>query len=222
MRRHPRAARRAVVRDLVERRDLTQLLSLMRDDAGTVNWILALAFDLDDRVRWRAIEALGVWARAMAAGDLEKIRTVIRRVLWLMNDESGGIAWHGPEIIAEMLAAAPALMDEYARIVASFIGQSPFEAGTAWAIARLAEVAPEAFADSIDELTRSTRSSDSMVRGYGLLALSMIGASEARRLATALLSDSGEVVVFERTSGVPVKTAVAALARRVLDSEFPT
>ncbi len=214
MARRSRKQRKDEVRQMVEGRDWQGLLAFDREESDTGPLLLALAFDLDDRVRWRAIEGLGRWS---AEADLERVRNLIRRVLWLMNDESGGLAWHGPEVIGEILANAPALIDEYGRIVASFIHEDPFGPGAAWAMARLAPLSPETFDDRIDDLTGAVESSDPALRGYGLLALASLRPRLARKLATQRDRDQARVWTYERGPGEPSTTTVAALAQRVLD-----
>ena len=54
----------------------------------------------DPVVRWHAITCLGDAVGRIAADDLEAARIVMRRFLWSLNDESGGIGWGAPEAMA--------------------------------------------------------------------------------------------------------------------------
>ena len=157
------------VRDLLERRDF-DALDRWADSVRTPQRILmSLVFERDELRRWRAIEA---YARTTArCDDLEKVRVTIRRVLWLMNDESGGLAWHGPEMIAEILVRVPALLSEFADLLPWFLREEPFERGTHYALFRLCTIDTEAFKSSADELRDSLNDPDPATRTYAALAL---------------------------------------------------
>ena len=97
-------------------------------------------YDPDELVAWRAVEAIGRAARELS---LEDVRELLRRTLWLMNDESGGLLWKGPEVIGAVLANVPALCGEFGPILAGFLEEEPFRAGTRWALWRISGIAPE-------------------------------------------------------------------------------
>jgi hypothetical protein len=71
---------------------------------------------------------------------LEAVRESLRRTLWLMNDESEGLLWCGPQVIRAVLANVPALCDEFVAILTGFLREKPFCVGTRWALWRV--VAP--------------------------------------------------------------------------------
>ena len=41
----------------------------------------------------------------LADSDMEAARVIMRRLMWNLNDESGGIGWGSPEAMGEILAA---------------------------------------------------------------------------------------------------------------------
>ena len=74
----------------------------------------------------------------------------MRRLMWMLNDESGGIGWGAPEAMAEAMACHPRLAEEYVRILLSYIREDgnfleyePLRRGALWGIGRLARVYPE-------------------------------------------------------------------------------
>lgn len=214
-----RSQRRREVRQIVEARDLERLLSWYSREPEIAQRVIALAFEKNDEVRWRALEALGQLTSTIAAVDgLDKVRGLIRRFFWLMNDESGGIAWHGPEAIAEILFNVPELVGEYGRIVASFIDEPPFGPGAHWAIARLAPGHPAEFAQYTDKLRLN--SDDPMERAYGLIGLAALDSDSGRRAARERLDDVGVVTTYDRSTGELGETTVGAIAREVADPEI--
>jgi hypothetical protein len=133
-----------------------------------------LLFDPDELVRWRAAEALGRVAALEARTDLDRVRRQISRLLWLMNDESGGLCWNAPETIGEIVANVPSLIDEYGQLLPSFFIEEPFEAGSRWAVSRIGRLNPAIFADVVNDLVWSLKAPDATIRGYSLLALAAI------------------------------------------------
>ena len=217
MARLSRRKRRAAVKRFVTTGDLEGLVSFSRQEPEAIYLVMALAFERDDALRWRALDALGQLAAVVADGEgADKVRGLIRRLLWLMNDESGGIAWHGPEAIAEVLVNVPELIGEYGRIMASFIDEDPFGPGTHWAIARVAPKLPEEFSHLKERLARAPASKDAIERGYGLLALAALDTRLAREHAHALVDDDATIVTWDRAHEALRETKVGDIAREVL------
>jgi len=103
----------------------------------------------DDTLRWRAIQALGRIVARLGDEDTDAARTIIRRLMWTLNDESGGIGWGAPEVMAEAMAQHAGLADEFAHILISYINPDgnylryvPLQRGVVWGIRRMAEVEP--------------------------------------------------------------------------------
>ena len=85
-----------------------------------VNSLFSCLCHSHERVRWHAVSSFGFVVPAMAAGDMEKARTVMRRFLWMLNDESGGIGWGVPEAMAEVMFHSRPLADEYLHMLVSY------------------------------------------------------------------------------------------------------
>lgn len=73
----------------------------------------------------RAAFALGLVVNAMYEGEdaaeHEDAKTVIRRLIWHMNEESGNIGWGVPEAFAEILAQNKNLATIYHPVLLSYI-----------------------------------------------------------------------------------------------------
>ncbi len=184
---------------------------LKRDRARIVKWAAAvtnplrvltsLPYDDDALVRWRAIEAAGWVAASFGAASTDKVRDAIRRLLWLMNDESGGLGWHAPELIGEMLCNIPALIPEYASMLPSFLREEPFEIGTHWAIARIAQVAPSAVAASAQLVTRSLADPEPSIRAFSARFLAAVKTERTSSDLNRLRTDPGEFEYYDSDSG---------------------
>jgi hypothetical protein len=111
-----------------------------------INPLIGLYCHSDARLRWRAITATGVVVARLADAELESARVIVRRLMWSLNDESGGIGWGAPEAMGEIMARHPRLSREYASILVSYLDERgnylelpALQAGTLWGVGRLAQ-----------------------------------------------------------------------------------
>jgi len=219
-RRTTRSQRRFEVRRFLERGDLDGLVAWARTVSDAPSLLVGKTVDRDELLRWRAIEGLGrVCGDIAAEGQLEKVRGIVRRFLWLMNDESGGIGWSGPEAIGEILVNVPELVPEYGRIVASFVDESPFGPGAHWAIARFASFVDGELDDMKGRLLESLCSDDPSERANGLLALAELWPRKAQVQARRLLDDQASFRSYEFRGAGCTDRIVGNVAREVVSSE---
>jgi HEAT repeat protein len=206
---HGRRERKEAARRLLEGRDLDAVDRWAREERQAWSILQSLLFDADELVCWRAVEALGRVAAARAREDLEPVREMLRRTLWLMNDESGGLLWHGPQVLGAVLASVPALRGELLEVLASFLDEDPFRVGTRWALWRIATVQPEAVAVAAARLVPSLADPDAAVRGHAALALS---AASGLAATAALAHDGAPLEVFDHRTRTLRSTTVREAA----------
>jgi hypothetical protein len=167
-------------------------------------------FEPDAGVRGRAIEAVGRVAAVRARRDLEPAREIVRRALWLMNDESGGVLWAGPELIGAVLANVAAVRGEFLDVLASFLEEEPFRIGTRWALWRVALAAPaEVAAAAAGALAASLVDPDPAVRGHAALALAAAAGPGA---AATVAVDPAPFELFDPREGSVLETTVGGAA----------
>jgi hypothetical protein len=198
-------------------RDLRAITDWARRDGRTTQMLVALLYEQDELLRWRAVEAIGRVAAVIAEADPEPIRDLLRRLLWSMNDESGTLGWHSPEAIGEILVNVPPLIDEFGTLLPAFLWEEPFERGTHWAVARVARLRPDIYADRIDELMPSLEASDPYIRGCAVVALGLLGAEPTVATATALRNDRAAVRLYDFESGQMREVSVAKLVKEVAE-----
>jgi len=140
----------------------------------------------DQHLRWRAVSAMGPVVAALADQDLEAARVVMRRLMWSLNDESGGIGWGAPEAMAECLVHHEQLAEEYAHILVSFMRKDgfyleypPLQQGLMWGLGRLAEVRPRLLRskNALLYLPSYLDSPDPVVRRGAARALELLNAA---------------------------------------------
>ena len=111
---------------LLRAEDFQATLSAIRKIPGrqAVNPLFSFLYSGDEILRWRAITAMGVIVGHMADNHMESARIIMRRLMWNLNDESGGIGWGSPEAMGEITAVHEMLATEFHRILISYIDPS--------------------------------------------------------------------------------------------------
>ncbi len=202
--------------DLLRRADWEALGQRAACEAGVLRSLLARTYDPDELIAWRAVDAIGRAASVIAGDDVERVRRFIRRLLWSMNDESGGVGWHAPEALGEILVHRPALIDEYGVLLPSYLHEPPFERGAHLAVWRVATVKPDPLGEAVGRLERSVDSEDAAIRGFAILALGVLAPATAREHAAKLLADGEAVTAYDFEAGDWTTTAVGDMARAAL------
>lgn len=180
-----------------------------------------------EKTKWNAVSAMGITVARLADQDMEAARIVMRRFMWSLNDESGGIGWGTPEAMAECLACHEGLAHEYTKILVSFMREDGFylelpslQRGLMWGIGRLAEVradllhawlAPKYLLPYLD-------SEDPVVRGLAARALGRLLVVEAATKIKQLPADTSAFSLYTDnrlimvTTGQLADEALASLA----------
>ena len=147
----------------------------------------ALCF-LNQTVKWHAVTWFGLCVPQISQQRTEAARIVMRRFLWSLNDESGGIGWGAPEAMGEIMACESTLAAEYHSLLLSYIQDRqgpdnylehlPLREGAYWGIARLAQSRPDLVQPSSDLLISAADNEDSLTcRVLASLSLAQLPAS---------------------------------------------
>ncbi|MDL2209448.1 HEAT repeat domain-containing protein [Desulfovibrio sp. OttesenSCG-928-O18] len=154
-------------------------------------------------LKWRAVIALGRVVAGLAASNMEEARTVMRRCMWHMNEDSGNMGWGVAEAMGEILAASPALAAGYGKVVLSYLRNTGFadnyidhavlRRGAYWAVGRFAPLYGEFRPEATELLEQGLADEDAQSRGIaawgvGKLAAHgcLFGAPDRLRLAALL------------------------------------
>lgn len=183
-----------------------------------INALIARFYDEDALVRWRAIAAAGAVVSGLARKDRESARVVMRRFMWMLNDESGGIGWGAPEAMGETTALSPAMADEYGEILCSFVypdrnflEHPGLQRGLLWGLGRLAQACPQRVKEALPHILSFMKSKDPVHRGHAAWAAGNIKDPRALKRLELLFSDHGQLDFFENWH--IRRTRVAELAR---------
>ncbi len=186
-----------------------------------INPFFSFLYDTHDEMRWRAVTAMGMVVAELAEEDRESARVIMRRLMWNLNDESGGIGWGSAEAMGEILACHKGLATEYANILISYASEDGnfqehelIQRGVLWGIARLAQERPELAMGAVGPVMVFLKSGDAHARGLAARILGFLRAKEAKAHLKDLLKDEGEFTTYLNGSlvkGVVKEAALGAL-----------
>jgi hypothetical protein len=186
-----------------------------------VNPLFSFFYSTDEWVKWRAVTAVGVVIARLAHKDLESARVVMRRLMWNLNDESGGIGWGSPEAMGEIMARHDGLAKEYACILVSYINEAGnflehemLQRGVLWGLGRLAHTRPELVQDASVYLPPFMQSKDAVHRGLAAWVAGAIPSEMTKSLLKRLVTDKARINIFIRMN--LVERTVGQLAAEAL------
>lgn len=107
---------------LLQQPSLEQILSeiVCLPVKETVNGLFSAICQVDEKLRWYGISCMGLMMARLAEENMEEARMMMRRLLWSLNDESGGIGWGAPETMAESMYHHQKLAEEYVHMLISY------------------------------------------------------------------------------------------------------
>ncbi|PIP35333.1 MAG: hypothetical protein COS92_01130 [Desulfobacterales bacterium CG07_land_8_20_14_0_80_52_14] len=180
---------------------LSQILKMPPRRA--INPLLSFLYSTREEIRWRAITAIGALVADQADTDLEGARVVMRRLIWSLNDESGGIGWGSAEAMGEICAKSERLACEFVKILVSyidpkcnFIGNETLQRGLLWGIGRIAQVRPERIAGTAKLLIPFLGAADPVLRGLAAWAASSLKDPLLAPYLAALSEDASSITLF--------------------------
>jgi len=170
---HIRALKKTV-RELLLREDMETALEQLNamNLRRVINPLFSFFCSGNERLRWRAVTAAGGVIADMAQRRVEDARVMMRRLMWTLNDESGGIGWGSPEAMGETMARSAVLTKEYAAIFVSYLNPAGnylehpiLQRGVLWGAGRLARSRGAAAAGTAPFLGAFMDSEDPVHRG---------------------------------------------------------
>ena len=197
------------------------------DEHGLVNPLFSALYRPEEMLRWHTITVFGEVLSRLAEKDMEAARIIMRRYIWSLNDESGGIGWGAPEAMAEAMFHHDRLCDEYIHMLISYARpDGPLEhqdgnylelpelqRGLLWGIGRLAEKRGSLLLkkEVASDLFPYLLSKDPTVRGLAARALGLLGAIAPDDALEKLLEDDRSVRFYHdgKVSVLPVSELAA-------------
>jgi hypothetical protein len=211
---------KSLLRELLVEGRLEEIAGLARQKRRVLASLVSLTYDADPLVGWRAVEAMGRAAAAIAPADPQCVRNHLRRLYWLLSEESGGLCWRAPEAMAEIVCRAGPAAAEYGPIILSLpVSMAAedlehFRSGILWAIGRLGPAAAPQLDICLPAVAAALDHADSQVRGMAVWCLGQVGRKDLLAARRDLPGDEGVVDFYE--DGCLGRTSVGGLLERAL------
>ena len=200
------------------------------DEHGLVNPLFSAIYRSEEVLRWHGVTLFGEVLFRLADKDMEAARIVMRRFIWSLNDESGGIGWGAPETMAEGIYHHDRLCDEYVHMLISYMRPDgplahqdgnylelpALQRGLLWGVGRVAEKRAELLLekDVVKDVIPYLLSDDGVVRGFAARVLGLLRATESWQSLQQLQSDNHPIRFYH--DGLFVDTTVADFVRESL------
>jgi hypothetical protein len=191
--------------------ELTQKLTVF-PQTHVINSLFMALCDVRERVKWHAVSCFGEIISTMADNNVESARIIMRRFLWTLNDESGGIGWGAPEAMAEVMCRSEVLRKEYIHMLISYTqedGEELFQDGNylelpliqrglLWGVGTLCYTFPgEMRQRGLDvDLKNYLKSDDWHVRTLALWSLVGLGVTCTSDFVKPFLEDNKSLTLF--------------------------
>jgi hypothetical protein len=193
------------VRHLLQSDDLENAIEELCRFPGrrVINPLFSLLYDRCEKIKWAVVSAMGAVVSKLADEEVEEARIIMRRLMWNLNDESGGIGWGSPEAMGEILARHEGLAREYSHVFTSYtmkdwnyLEHEMLQRGLLWGIGRLGQVRPELLKDAEPHLLHYLDSKDTQVRGLAVWVMGILRIKEARQRLDHMREDDNLVQIY--------------------------
>ncbi len=191
-----------------------------------VNALFSAICHHDELFRWHGISGMGMMVARLAEENMEEGRIIMRRFLWSLNDESGGIGWGAPESMAESMHHHRGLAEEYIHMLISytrpdgaellqdgnFLEHEILQRGLLWGLNRLCERRKGLLIDKgyPDELPFYLESDDEVVCGLAARLCGSLRVQSAEDKLLLLIADSRQISIYEEGNFVSFKVGELA------------
>lgn len=192
------------------------------DKEKLINPAIGLLYESNPIIKHRAAELIGLISKDL---DLEKIRVLMRRLMWNLNDESGGIGWGSPEAMAEIFMASEKIYHEFISIFISYIDpesgthldHEDLHPGVIWGIGRIKEHIDSAKNYSVKVLLKAITSKNPAIRGLSIWAAHQCMLSSALENEIQNLTDDNTDIDIYFNNNINTES-IAQLAKKALAS----
>jgi hypothetical protein len=181
--------------------------------------LVRIAYDKETLVGRRAIAATGRVASVFIRNNYEFLRETVRKLLWSLTDESGGIGWSAPELLGEIVSAGPEEFSDVVPIIAGVfsIEEEVFRPGILYAFKRIAESHPDMISPYQDIILRGLSESSPEARIHALDLVRTLGEriDPAKLSAIAckvrnMLQDRAEAWLYKNDGFINIEVGSAA------------
>lgn len=208
-------AKKALVLELVDKRDADGLVSLCFDDKKTLRMMNRFLYEPDDEKRWRIISLIGEVCSRVATRKPGMVSDFLH-ILFEACSDSAASSWGAVETIGTVIAGRPDIYGSFTRHLLSYIGDPSTQVHVLWALGSIAENRPDMVRNTpFYQLFGLLNSPESDVQAHMLRLLGRLRATEAAEHIKALENNTDPVTIYE--NGLPIKTDIGSLAKEAME-----
>lgn len=161
---------------VLEKRDWNQLRawSKEKEHKNVYRQFMTRIYVKDGLVFWRAVEALGVFAREIEKEEPRFAVELVRRYFWMLNEESGGTAWNASEAIGSLLAHCPGTCGHFNWMLSGLLEDESLRDGALWGLAQLAQNAPHLIDPLEERISPFLEAKEPLARGLAALTYALM------------------------------------------------
>ncbi len=212
----------------LEADDSEKILTFALQSRKVLSVLIRLAYEKETLVGWRAIKAIGKVASVFVNNNYDFLRETIRKLLWSLSDESGGIGWAAPEILGEIVSADPEKMADIIPLITEvyYIEEKVFRPGVLYALKRIAETNPGAVVPFQQVVLDGLSEKEPLARVYALDLVGLLNGrimqenvERVRNTVANLLNDQSEAWIYRGTGFYGI--VVSDYAKEIQNNCFP-
>lgn len=203
------------VREFLGQYQLQPIVEAAKKDRSIIRMLISLVYDKENLESWRAIEAIGLVAGEIAKTNVDLIRNLSQRFLWMMRDESGNGPGSAPELLGEIVRSTPDAFADIGQVITSFHDEKMLRRGVMRAIWRIVDRRPDLLTMTRELLEQKLclDDEDAGVRAYGLMIVRALHLKEFLPIVKDLSNDASPVHIYDK--GAFIITSVAGIADTV-------
>ena len=159
------------IRTCLVNRDFEGIRALAKKRKLVLSRLLALTYDPDEAICWSAVEGLGIASSVWVEKDVESVREFCRRLLWLVNDESGGVGWFVPQALGVILGENHDSLGEFIPALLTVLdveNEKPILLGMLWALGRIGPIHDDYIAQARERIRPYLSSGDPDVQAVAV------------------------------------------------------
>jgi hypothetical protein len=207
------------IRSWLARAEFHRVVEIALAHDRTVAALIALTYDVEPLVCWRAVDAIGRCAKPLSQIRPEGMKNHLRRLFWMRSDESGTVAWHAPEAIGEIVRANPILFSDFIPMAISMLelepeDRPPFLPGILYALGRIGEIAPDSMDACLPQIYDALAEPDAQTRAMAVCCLGRLRANDLLLRRHDLADDQGKAIIYHDEH--LIETTISALLSDVL------
>ncbi|UCD65780.1 MAG: HEAT repeat domain-containing protein [Deltaproteobacteria bacterium] len=212
--RKKKKANKNIVKELVENRDIDDLVALCFDDKKTLRLLQRQLYEPDEEKRWAVAKLIGDVCSRVSTRKPGMVSDMLHLLFEACSD-SASSNWGAVETIGNIIAARPDIYGSFTRHLLAYIGDRSSMIQVLWALGAIAEKRPDLVRKtSFYQLIGLLDSPSVEVRGHMLRILGRLKAKEVAGKIKALEEDKTSLIIYE--NGLPVHTDIGTLAKEAM------